>query len=154
MSTQPDVPMVPNLEQAKIYIQSTDFSGIVDRLTYVENWPRKKALQAVQVYRNYLYLLKKYPDDFLPPSYEIDEAWHAHIVCTRSYTKFCQELFGYYQHHDPHVSSQKCGFDQSQKPFDLTQELYKKEFGDYLYRFGPRRRFTRIRNTLRKIYRD
>jgi hypothetical protein len=140
-----------DLEQAKTYIQSTDLSMVEDRLTYIDNWPRKKALQAVSVYRNYLYLVKKYPDNVLPPSYEIDEAWHAHILFTRHYVTFCQELFGYYLHHDPHEMQQKDGVQQLENLFETTQELYQKEFGDYLYHF--KRRPWHIQKILRKISR-
>ncbi len=143
---------IVNLNQAKQYIQSADLSMVEDRLTYIDNWPRKKALQAVSIYRNYLYLLKKYPDNILPPSYEIDEAWHAHILFSRHYVKFCQELFGCYQHHDPHEMLLKDGTKQLEKLFEATQELYKKEFGDYLYHF--KRRPWHIQKILRKISRS
>lgn len=142
-----------DLEQAKKYIQSADLSMVEDRLTYIDNWSRKKALQAVSIYRNYLYLLKKYPDQILPPSYEIDEAWHAHILFTRHYVKFCEELFGYYQHHDPHEMQQKDGGIQKlENLFENTQELYKKEFGNYLYHF--KRRPWHIQKIVRKISRS
>lgn len=140
-----------DLEQAKKYIESTDLSMVEDRLTYIDNWPRKKALQAVAVYRNYLYLLKKYPDQILPPSYEIDEAWHAHILFSRRYVKFCEELFGYYQHHDPHETLLKDGTQRFEKLFETTQELYKQEFGDYLYQF--KRRPWHVQKIVRKVSR-
>lgn len=35
------------------------------------------------------------------PSLPIDEAWHAFILHTVDYTRFCQERFGFYLHHQP-----------------------------------------------------
>lgn len=145
-----NIPVIIDLEHAKQYIQSVDFSSVEDRLTNIDNWPRKKALQAVSVYRNYLYLRKKYSDQVLPPSYEIDEAWHAHILHTREYTKFCHELFGFYLHHDPHVMDQKGDFQKLETSFETTQELHKKEFGDYIYQFKCRP--GRISKVLKKLY--
>ncbi len=153
MSTESsaEIPITRDLERAKNYIQSLDLSSVKDRLINIEGWSKKSAFKAVQVYRNYLCLRKKYPDLVLPPSYEIDEAWHAHILHTEDYVKFCDDVFGDYLHHYPHVANQGGDFGKLEKLFDTTQELHKKEFGDYLYHF--KRRPPRIRNTLKKFYR-
>ena len=150
LTERTNIPAIIDLKQALQYIQSADLSSTEDRLTNIDNWPRKTAIQAVGDYRNYLYLRKKYSDQALTPSYEIDEAWHAHILHTREYTKFCHELFGYYLHHDPHIMGQKGDFHQLETSFELTQELHKKEFGDYLYQFKSRP--GRIGRILKKIY--
>ncbi len=151
MEAATEIPFIQDLEQAEAYIRSADLSPVEDRLVKVEGWPKKAAVKAVQFYRNYLCLRKKYPDLELPPSYEIDEAWHAHVLHTEDYVKFCDDVFGCYLHHHPHVANQGGDFEKLENLFDTTQELHKKEFGDYLYHF--KRRPMRIQNLLRKFYR-
>ena len=37
----------------------------------------------------------------LVPSEPVDAAWHAFILHTRAYERYCQTTFGHYFHHDP-----------------------------------------------------
>jgi hypothetical protein len=37
----------------------------------------------------------------------VDEMWHAFILYTKDYTKFCVDHFGFYLHHGPTTSEQK-----------------------------------------------
>jgi hypothetical protein len=37
----------------------------------------------------------------------VDEMWHAFILYTKDYTKFCVDHFGFYLHHGPTTSTQK-----------------------------------------------
>lgn len=77
---------------------------------------------------------KKYSEQDLPPSQDIDEVWHAHILHSKEYTDFCKLVFGDYLHHNP---GQEDG-EYFQKNFETqTQELYKKEFGNYIYAVRP-----------------
>lgn len=138
------------LEKVRAYIQAADLTPVVNRLVSIDGWPKKSALKAVQLYRNYLFLRKKYKDYELPPSYEIDEAWHAHILHTEDYMKFCQLVFGTYLHHHPHIVSQNGDFKKLNQLFEMTQTLHKKEFGDYLYHF--KRRPLRIKKSLTKFF--
>ena len=68
----------------------------------------------------------------LPPSYEIDEVWHAHILHTKEYMDFCLELFGKYLHHQPHLSSEASSMKELEQLFEKTQDLYNHEFGTYI----------------------
>lgn len=124
----------PSLVEAKSLIDHEDLSCVVERLVRVDKWRRKHAIKALQQYRRYLYLRKKYPHETLPPSYEMDEVWHAHVLHTQHYMDFCDRVFGYYLHHHPHLV--KAGNDKRrlQAAFDNTQAIYQREFGEYIYR--------------------
>ena len=37
----------------------------------------------------------------------VDEMWHAFILFTKDYTKFCLDHFGFYLHHGPTTSAQR-----------------------------------------------
>lgn len=68
-------------------------------------WPSEDANEAVRRYKNFLLLLLKYPNEFLAPAPDIDEAWHNHILFTREYMCDCQAIFGNYLHHAPSQNS-------------------------------------------------
>jgi hypothetical protein len=55
------------------------------------------------LYKNYLYLVKKCRKEIptLGPTKQIDEIWHAHILYTQDYLKFCDKVFGHYLDHLP-----------------------------------------------------
>ena len=99
-----------------------------------QKWKRFEAEKACALYRNFLYLNVKYPDEGpLPPSEDIDEFWHNHILDTKKYINDCQQIFGEYFHHYPYL-----GFDEKTNMKDLknffqrTQDLHFKEFGEYI----------------------
>lgn len=122
-----------NPSHALHLIREADLTPVIERLVRVDKWKRKHALLAVEQYRNYLVLRKKYPTKELPPSKEIDTAWHAHILHTKDYAQFCSQVFGYYLHHHPHLANAHYSAEQLTQSFNETQELYKQEFGFYLY---------------------
>lgn len=100
---------------------------------------KKWALKASQQYRNYLFLKIKYGRSYaLPPSLDIDEVWHAHILHTEEYYEFCQRAFGFFLHHHPHHGKNNSISDQEiAEDFEKTQELYHTEFGEYIYAIKP-----------------
>lgn len=125
-----------SLENAKDFINSFDLRSVHNRLVKIDKWPADQAKEACGQYRNFLFLKKKYGSDFeIPPSYDMDEVWHAHILHTQDYMEFCQQVFGGYLHHFPHE-----GDGGSRRLLELaemfenqTQRLYKLEFGTDIY---------------------
>lgn len=43
----------------------------------------------------------------MPPNKIVDELWHLHIIHTKEYFKFSDELFGTYFHHNPTSEEEK-----------------------------------------------
>ncbi len=126
------------MEKAKKYIDRMDLEPIIRKLTdpsyYLDRWNRKDVQTGVKLYRNFLYLKKKYGKRHpIVPSEEIDEIWHAHILDTRKYIKDCQAIFGEYLHHYPYFGiGSKADKQALEAAFNQTQELYFQEFGEYL----------------------
>lgn len=149
----PEELKIPTLEAAKSYIDSIDFSMIIDKVIKTKNWARKDVEKIAVLYRHFLFLNKKYREDNLPipPSEEIDEFWHNHILDTRKYEKDCQAIFGHFLHHYPYFGidgkTTKTDLDTA---FDRVQELHKKEFGDYIY-YVRNVRLKQLINILRSI---
>lgn len=125
----------PSLETAKYYIDHIDFSNIINKMVLHQGWLKTDALQVCQMYRNYLYLHKKYGAQYsLPPSEEIDEFWHNHILDTQQYRADCEKIFGQYLDHYPYLGiDQKTTLNDLESAFAITQQLYHQEFGEQIY---------------------
>lgn len=127
--------VVPTLEEAKRYIDALDLSYIVKRMSAdpkKTGWIKSEAITCSQMYKNFLFLVKKYPGKVIPPSKQIDEFWHEHIIFTRRYHEDCLKIFGKFLHHNPGEGTRE-SFLYHVKLFDeVTQELYFAEFGEYL----------------------
>lgn len=141
------------LEESKGYIDSIDFSMIVDKIVKTKGWKKKHVLQICELYRHFLFLKKKYgmDDVTLPPSEEIDEFWHTHILDTKKYRYDCEQIFGFYLDHYPYLGIDgKTSWDDLQRFFETTQELHHKEFGSYIpdVRFSVLKRLKRFSNSL------
>lgn len=123
------------LEQAKEFIDNIDLTLVIERLVKVDGgWTKKEALEAAEQYRRFLYLKKKYANHHkFPPSYDIDEVWHAHVLHTKDYIDCCHQLYGCYLHHTPHMAQEASSIEELEKMFATTQALYSKEYGEYLY---------------------
>lgn len=134
------------LAEKKDYIWQMDFSQMLAKLSnkkfphpYAYLWQKEVAEKAIERYRRFLYIQVKYKEDFkfIPPTLEIDEIWHSHILETRRYHQDCQILFGEYFHHYPYF-----GLDNPEKPgadfktlgkaFAITQKLFFIEFNEVL----------------------
>lgn len=139
-----------NLDHAKNIIDSYNFQPVIDRLIRVEKWSEDEALAVIKQYRRYLFLRKKYPNQILPPSREIDEAWHAHILHTQMYRNFCYQIFNHTDEHflDHNPAEDEQSITQFNNFFEQTQNLYKKEFGEYIYQIRGR---SILRKMLEKI---
>ena len=65
-------------------------------------WSEEKSVETERLYRLFLKLCAKYPDKALPPSKDIDQFWHLHILDTSKYMQDCEDVFGQYLHHFPY----------------------------------------------------
>lgn len=131
------------VDHAQEFLANYDFSYVQYRLMKIEHWSERSAAKILQQYKNFLYLQKKYSDQqHITPSLEIDEVWHAHILYTKDYAEFCQHFFGRFLHHVPQKPGVASDSETKvEQDFSATQELYKQEFGDYIYRVPKRSLF-------------
>ena len=117
-------------------IDRLDLSHIVEKMGNrfypLPRWPRELAVKCSELYKNFLYLLYKYPKEFLVPTRDIDEFWHNHILYTKEYAKDCQQIFGYFLHHQPGDPNNPEEVSKLRQQFTRTKELYLKEFGEPL----------------------
>lgn len=113
------------------YVNSLDFNPIINKLIDQMGWRKEHALEACDLYRKYLILQKKYNHLYnLPPSEDIDEFWHMHILDTKAYRRDCDIIFGYYLDHYPYLGiDENTNLDDLGNAFQKTQELFALEFG-------------------------
>jgi len=125
------------LNKAINYINDLDLSYLVRKITdqnyFLPRWTEEDALLGLRLYKNFLILSRKYPDEIFVPSKEIDEFWHNHILATRQYHQDCEAIFGYYYHHDPmNLQNNEADPQELVALFEKTQTFYFKEFDEYL----------------------
>lgn len=58
----------------------------------------------------------------------IDPFWHAHILHTRAYAKFCEDVFGQFIHHEPLDQRVASAVDRVAVLYSHTQGVYRKLF--------------------------
>ncbi len=127
---------ITGLQEVKSYIFNMDMSMIFTKMTNQESagelgllWEEEDAEFAINQYRQYLYILKKYPKKNSSPTLAIDAVWHNHILDTRMYVQDCQAIFGSYLHHYPYFGSRgEEDRRQLKLAFENTKQLFKKEF--------------------------
>lgn len=90
-------------------------------------WNHEDALVAAELYRTFLWLCWKYPDQRIVPNSVIDEFWHLHILDTKKYAHDCQWLFGRMMHHNPFLGLRDDN-DKLQEGFASTIALVKEHF--------------------------
>lgn len=124
-----------SIEQAIHDIQALDFTNVINKLVNVFGWLKEDALSTAKLYQNYLILKIKYGKEhlYLPPSEDIDEFWHNHILDTERYIEDCQRIFGAYLHHYPYLGIDgKTNLEDLNSAYEVTQALHFKEFGYYI----------------------
>lgn len=114
-----------------------------DRLAKENGWSKQFALNTIEEYKKFVFLAK-HAGHPVTPSLEVDEAWHLHMIYTKSYWgDMCKEI-DFQLHHGP----TKGGHSENVKFtnwYEKTKESYFKYFGvpDELYwpkseaRFAP-----------------
>ena len=63
----------------------------------------EKCIELEAEYRQLLVGRVLYPDVTFSPSKDVDPFWHYHILDTRKYMQDCDQLFGYYLHHEAYL---------------------------------------------------
>ena len=117
-------------------IQSLDLDAVKVRIMDAElgeGWTREYADSIEAAYKTYLTMLVKHPDDAedIMLSEDVDEFWHTHILQTTKYANDCQNVFGNFLHHDPHIGERTAADLKKRAALaEKTRELYAREFGD------------------------
>jgi len=119
--------------RARIEAFSPDEPGIAfpftARLAQENGWTREHARRVTREYLRFVYLAMTAGHP-VTPSRAVDEAWHLHLTCTRSYwEEMCGRVLGRPLHHDP----TRGGAEEEAKFADWyarTLHSYRAAFGE------------------------
>jgi hypothetical protein len=127
---------IPNDIEAFAYIYSMDLTGIathvrLNRTQSSGDIDEATLARAELKYRRWLVLRRTFLGEPLPPTAEIDDFWHSHLLHTEQYTLDMQAVFGEYMHHFPYfgVRSDEDREDLLEA-FEGTKRHYLAEFGE------------------------
>lgn len=100
-----------------------------DRLARENGWGKEYSLRVIEEYKRFMFLLCV-TDEPLTPSDQVDQAWHLHLIYTRSYWKeFCATVLEREIHHGPTLG----GTGEQTKFTDQyarTKDIYLKHFAN------------------------
>lgn len=126
--------------------------GFEARLARENGWSREFASRVIQEYRRFL-LLAMCAGHPVTPSDEVDQAWHLHLVYTRSYwERLCRDVLGRPLHHGPTKGGRAEG-EKFADWYDKTHESYARFFSSKppadiwpagAVRFDMKSRFERV----------
>ena len=85
-------------------LDDADFPYVREKLLAHGKIPDHEVDEAIFEFKRYMALAALSDKTLGMVSPLVDEVWHQFILFTRHYTKFCQEVFGYYVHHLPATS--------------------------------------------------
>lgn len=102
--------------------------SFTQRLAREQGWTAAETQRVLREYRRFLFLAFQAGHP-VSPSEAVDQAWHLHLVYTRSYwERLCRDVLGGPFHHEPSVG----GRAESEKFTDWyarTLESYARFFG-------------------------
>jgi hypothetical protein len=94
---------------AKRHIGQLDLRSVRNKLIEIKQWNPEQAERVELDYRRFLFALvhRTADEKVSPPTNEVDEFWHQHILDTRKYREDCKRIFGHYIDHTPGLAEQE-----------------------------------------------
>jgi len=112
-------------------VSQIDLSPINKLLQY-ENpafWTDETVAETEAAYRRLLALNLLYPSETIVVNKILDDYWHQHILDTHKYQHDCQQVFGYFLHHDPYFGiNGEEDRQRNREGFAATQQLWEETF--------------------------
>ena len=98
------------------------------RLAHDNGWGLLHALRVLDEYRKFAFLLAA-AGHMVVPSDAVDQAWHQHILFTKSWLAFCTTVLGVHIHHEPAFGRGDDG-GRFKDGYERTLETYRRYFGE------------------------
>lgn len=90
--------------------------------------PRAFAFRAIEEYKKFVYL-GIISDFIVTPSKYIDLVWHEHLLFSKAYREFCNDVIQYQFDHQPELVATEDQTELFTIQYLETLDLYRKEFG-------------------------
>ncbi len=98
------------------------------RIARKHNWHKDFALKAIWEYKKFVYL-GVVSDFYVTPSKIIDVIWHEHLLFSKAYRDFCNDVIEYMFDHHPELIPMADQTGRFSAQYLDTLDLYKIEFG-------------------------
>jgi hypothetical protein len=118
-------PTVPDIYER---VESVDLRPVQRKLE-LKGWTPNYIARVEAEYRRFYALAGGGEAAIAPPS-DIDEFWHTHILHTRLYASNCEDVFGFFLHHDPTTIEIVPQADMMKAGANSALVLYRKYFGE------------------------
>jgi uncharacterized protein (TIGR04222 family) len=108
--------------------QAGAFDSFSRRLARENRWSAAHTARVIREYKRFL-LLASSSDRLISPSDAVDQAWHLHLLYTRSYRRMCRTLLGRRLEHTPSQGghAERAKF---QEAYARTLDVYRSTFGE------------------------
>ena len=101
--------------------------AFAEKLARKLGWTKAFALRAISEYKKFVYLAVT-ADFSVTPSKIIDQVWHEHLLFTKGYRDFCNDIIGYQLDHSPELIPMDSQTGTFNAQYMATLEFYKTEF--------------------------
>jgi hypothetical protein len=86
--------------EAFVFDEGAPDMSFADRLSKDNGWSRLYSLRVIEEYRKFAFLMVA-GGHMVVPSDQVDQAWHQHLLYTRSWAEFCKKVLHRPVHHEP-----------------------------------------------------
>lgn len=101
--------------------------GFTTRLANEHFWTKQFTESAIAEYKKFMYLAAT-SDCMVSPSAIVDTVWHQHLIFTKSYNNFCNEI-GKQIQHIPSTHN-RTEYEKFKQAKERTTKLYNEVFGE------------------------
>ena len=98
---------------------------ILERVRKQNLWTMEYTERVAEEYLRFMFLATK---NYVVPSLEVDEIWHAHLLFSRDYSTFCKEFLQRTIHHGP--STTLASISDDKEMYATTKRLYFMYFSE------------------------
>ncbi len=102
--------------------------AFANKIARKHKWKLKYALKAVEEYKKFVYL-GVVSNFAVTPSKIIDVVWHEHLLFSKAYRDFCNQVINYTFDHNPELIPMIDQTGNYNAQYMDTIDLYKTEFG-------------------------
>ena len=95
----------------------------IERLMKENLWSDTYTRRVINEYKKFIFMAKS---GRVAPSYEVDQAWHMHILFTKEYKVMCDAFLGTFLHHEP--TEPKDVRTAGKDDYKATKERYRWTF--------------------------
>jgi hypothetical protein len=102
--------------------------SFVTRLARDNGWTELYAVRVLKEYQRFAFLIVA-AGHMTVPSDEVDQAWHQHILFTKSWAEFCRNVLRKKVNHEPARAGASDG-DRFKAGYEQTIDSYRNFFGE------------------------